>query len=382
MAEPRDPQHNWDGVTLGGVDWENYAESVPQPRRAHGMGSIYAGHEPEDVVKDYRQINSEGDTLGGIDWGKMRPGIQAEPDNYNVSQQFLDKITPILDKMRNRPLGSRYQIYNRGFENTDFDEGSSSLYHNGDKVGSVEWMGRNSDEHGAGHVEGLHIEPKHRHMTLKLLQEAHDFTNRANIHAQAAGERLLQGPVTSDDLNNFSGPIVKKYNSSSTEYGISSWARRNDREDYYGEEDDDTRWERENEEAYHNQREEEGAPCATCEGAGESRLQAQYGRQTGWMNDNHPLPGAVAVSQDKAFREVAYNSRDAYTNGGEPVEQEFQHPNSGRLFHSKYPRTNGYTRVAPWSLGRTQREVETWVKPCESCGHLKVPGFPDHEENR
>jgi hypothetical protein len=384
--EERQVPHEWDEHRLGGINWGDYSQAVPDPGTAYGV-------TPKEEREPWRSVTPQGDTLGGINWGKMRPGIQAEPDDRNVSQQFLDRINPVLDKSRSRNLGSKYAIEHRGLDAAN-NEGISRLFHNGVQVGHVRWHGDTSHYRHtpAGQVESLDVDYGHRHMTMKLLQEAHDFTNRANIERDKNGEDLFQGPAASSEINENSGPIVQKYNPTSEGFGKSEYALihasdlyTGNRDDYDDEdedqEDDESRWERLWEEGNDNQRAEDGAPCERCEGAGESRLLAVHGQNTDW-NPPSDVPGSVAVSKTKAFREVGHQTRYGTDSEGNEHEFEYDHPNRNRLFHQYYPALHGYIkRQQPWNQARWDTSEE-WVKPCESCGHLKEPGFPNHWINR
>lgn len=331
-----------------------------------------------------------GDYLGGIDWGKLRPGVEAQPNDVDVSQQFLNRINPILDRSRNRPLPSSYIITHthpmgRVSSWGGADPFNSTLWHEDKATGNVRHVGHVNWDGDSGFVNGLSVDLGHRHMTMKLLQEAHDSAR--SVNAKYEGSEF-HGPATSNEINSNSGPIVRKYNPESESFKTSRYAYENHPDLYTGDEDDyndegesdEDRWERLSDEAYENNRSEYGAPCTTCDGAGMSRLVAVSGHQKrpSWMSHVSRLPGEVEESRSLAFKEVGCSTTYAWdSEGNNDHEFEQQHPNYGRIFHKDYPSLNGYTRIAPWDLPSRNQDVQTWVKRCTTCSNAEHPGFPN-----
>jgi len=382
---------------LEGINWHEYPNITTPRRRVNdpfsGSSMLYTPREhllnstPTNPRRGAFFTEGEsGDYLSGINWGKLRPGLEADPNNANVSQQFLDRVNPLMDRMRSRPLGGKYVLTHEhpiGRNWADSTHFKSHLWHQDNVTGEMNSVGRVNWDGDTGHVFGLHVDWGHRHMTMKLLQEAHDSARAVNDKYDTE----FHGPAASDQINEHSGPIVAKYNPESSDFGESSYAREHHPEHYTGdpdydeyedeEEDDDSRWDRLSDEAWQSHHREYGEECVTCRGAGMSRLVAVTGDQSSpWVNSS-VVRGEVKQSRSLAFKEVATSTTYGVDSDGNDHEYEHEHPNEGRLFHKDYPLLNGYTRIAPWNLPRHKQDVQTWVKPCSSCGTSPTPGFPN-----
>jgi nicotinamidase-related amidase len=216
----------------------------------------------------------------------IQPQSTEDGLDFNVGQQFIDRVTPLMNKMRQRPIPvsvsedvhpgrDGWLNPRRGYAvriskavGQDWMEGApgygeAQLWHNNHVVGTTSWDARD------GHTFGLRVDVKHRHMTAKLLQEAWDHSRRFGGH----------GPATSDELNERSGPIVAKYNPESEAFQRSDWhldgghysAQYDERQ---GDEDDAV-----------NNFWAENRPCSTCRGHGGSRLMvlpSRYGNELSW----------------------------------------------------------------------------------------------------
>lgn len=118
----------------------------------------------------------------------------------NVGQQFLDRVQPLLGKLRKRPISQQWS--NHGYsieENTvhrDFGRRGLNLYHDGRHQGIMNW---NPD---TGFVYLLELGSQHKHMAGKLLQEAWDLST-------SEGGR---GPSWSNQLNTESERLVARWN--------------------------------------------------------------------------------------------------------------------------------------------------------------------------
>jgi hypothetical protein len=126
-------------------------------------------------------------------------------EHPNVGQQFLDRIQPLLAKMRGRPVSNNheapgYSIVTR-VPNSTFNS-QAYLFHDGDESGHVTWNPE------TGFVTSLEVDAGHRHMTAKLLQEAWD-------HSTANG---AYGPAWSHDLNQNSARLMSRWNPKSEGY--------------------------------------------------------------------------------------------------------------------------------------------------------------------
>jgi len=312
--------------------------------------------------------------LEGIDWEQHedRDAIAREhpihADDANIGQQFINRIEPIFSKQRRRPLShGDYSVHLISAPREQYgSEYMMKLAHKGTEVGSVSWDGND------GHVGGLDVNVGHRHMTTKLLQEAWDVS-RTRGHV---------GPAAAEDLSDYSGKIMKKFNPEAYEYRQSNYARENDRENYEGEneddEDDEDRWERLNDEAWENHRYDIGEPCETCNGAGESRLAPQT--QTQRTEDGY----VVKFTGPGNYVEHGSQTVTGYDSEGNDHEFEYDHPGYHVVLNHS-PQKEGYTqdgviRAQDESGAEVVRPM--WRKPCPACGHLDNPGFPNHQDNR
>lgn len=315
--------------------------------------------------------------LEGIDWEQYedRDAIAREhpihPNDENVGQQFINRIEPIFSKLRRRPLShGDYSVHLvRAPRDRHDDYYMMKLAHKGTEIGSVSWSGDD------GHVEALDVNLGHRHMTTKLLQEAWDVS-RTQGHV---------GPAASGELSDYSGKIMKKFNPEAYEYRHSNYAYENDPENFDGdrseyEDDDEARWERLSEEAYENHRENNGDPCETCGGAGESRLSPQ--------TQMHRTENGYTVRFAGPGRYLETGSQTVYGSDSEGNDHEFEyyHPafanNTLTMNHS--PQKEGYVQsgvVRAQDDSGAEVTRSTWTKPCPACSHLNNPGFPNHEGN-
>jgi hypothetical protein len=310
--------------------------------------------------------------LEGIDWEQHedRDAIAREhpihADDANIGQQFINRIEPIFSKQRRRPLShGDYSVHLVSAPREQYgDEYMMKLAHKGTEVGSVSWDGND------GHVGGLDVNVGHRHMTTKLLQEAWDVS-RTRGHV---------GPAAAEDLSDYSGKIMKKFNPEAYEYKQSNYARENDRDNYEGNddgEDDEDRWERLNDEAYEDLLHGAGTPCETCGGAGESRLHPQIrGR---WIEDRYVATFVGPRNYVEQGSQTVYGS----DSDGNEHEFEFSHP--GYQVEMNYsPQKEGYTQDGV-TRAEDDRGVEVvrpmWTRPCPACSHLNNPGFPNHVDN-
>jgi hypothetical protein len=137
--------------------------------------------------------------------------------------------------------------------------GEAHLWHGNRVVGRTSWDARD------GHTFGLSIDSGHRHMTAKLLQEAWDHSRRFGGH----------GPATSDELNEYSGPIVAKYNPESEAFKRSDWEIEHG-SSYDGRQAD-------MDDAVNNFW-AENKPCSSCGGHGGSRLLVYPSRVNNELN--------------------------------------------------------------------------------------------------
>jgi hypothetical protein len=311
--------------------------------------------------------------LEGIDWEQHedRDAIAREhpihADDANIGQQFINRIEPIFSKQRRRPLShGDYSVHLVRAPREQYgDDYMMKLAHKGTEVGSVSWDGND------GHVNGLDVNVGHRHMTTKLLQEAWDVS-RTRGHA---------GPAAAEELSDYSGKIMKKFNPEAYEYKQSTYARDNDSENYEGEdegEDDEDRWERLYNEAYENHRYGAGDPCETCEGAGESRLYPQT--QTQRTEEGY----VTRFTGPRNYVEGGSQTVSGYDSEGNDHDFEYDHPGYHVVLNHS-PQKEGYTqdgiiRAQDESGAEVVRPL--WRKPCPACGHLDNPGFPDHVDNR
>jgi hypothetical protein len=316
--------------------------------------------------------------LEGIDWEhhEDRDAIARKhpihPDDANVGQQFINRIEPIFSKLRRRPLShGEYSVHLVGAPRTEYDENyQMKLAHKGVEVGNVSWSGDD------GHVSGLDVEYGHRHMTTKLLQEAWDVSRKQGHF----------GPAAADDLTDYSGKIMKKFNPEASEYKWSNYARDEDPENYEGDDDDDDeddeddedRWERLYDEAWENHRYATGEPCETCNGAGESRLYPQTQTQS---TENGYVRRFIGP---RNYVEGGSQTVSGYDSEGNDHEFEYNHPGYHVVLNHS-PQKEGYTQDG---IIRAQDESGTevvrpmWRRPCPACSHLDNPGFPNHVDNR
>ena len=263
------------------------------------------------------------------------PDTDENGESMDVGQQFINRVTPLMDKMRNRPLGNGYSIHVTDPAGVHDFIGQRSaiinLKHNGAIVGGVTW------NPGTGYVNGLDLAPGHRHMTAKLLSESWD-------HARQVGS---YGPATSDTINNFSGPIVKKYNPESESYRQSGYAEDEEYDAMYGERDEngerpDERHERLGEELEESWK-RNAYMCDECNGVGQSLL---YKRENGqWQEVATQDHYAVDADENHRFMQIT------------------RHPDHGTYKPEGYdPAEHGY------DMGSMGANSDMGTKTCAKCG--------------
>lgn len=343
---------------------------IPQGRRRSGMI-----HTPYNPPEPHNYVD-------GIDWEPFSENMDRDhpikldgENEKNVSNAFIQKTTPLFNKMRSRPLPYNYHFTQEETHDNGFVDGRAlHLHHNGVPVLTVRWDTRSGHTNWLGPVEIPGQPNEHRHMTLKLLQEAWDISRRNNEY----------GPAASDNINDFSGPIVRKYNPNAEEYRASDYAYEHDHlnwdsdvaheydhypEEYEEDDEDDEPTEDERyEDALSNHEYWHGRPCEECGGTGKSVL-----AMTHTIDPSTLMRVASGIYQERATR----TERGHDSNGGE-VNLTFQHPYFGMRPSevNDRPEAHGYVPTAgDW--GATVH----WEKPCTECGHLPHSGFPAHEDN-
>lgn len=347
---------------------------IPQGRRRNRGMSLtpYNPPEPHNYVD-------------GIDWKPFSEDMDRDypikldgENDKNVSNAFIQKTTPLFNKMRSRPLPHDYHFaQEETYDNGKVDGRALHLFHKGLPVLTARWDTRTGHTYWLGPVENSSEPNEHRHMTPKLLQEAWDISRRNNEY----------GPAASDNTNKFSGPIVKKYNPNAEEYRASDYAyeydnRNWDQEtaeeyDHYPHEegtdfddgpDDGPTEEERYQDAEGNHEYWHGRPCEECGGTGKSVMS----EGTSWSHDlNRRTPNGI-------FVETATSTEQGHDSDGGEVNLSFTHPyfNTAHLGAQAHPAAHGYVPA-----GGNWGDAPTWEKPCTECGHLPHPGFPAHEDN-
>jgi hypothetical protein len=211
-------------------------------------------------------------------------------------------------------------------------------------------------------------------MTAKLLQEAWDVSRKQGHY----------GPAAAQDLSDYSGKIVKKFNPEANEYKWSNYARENDRDNYEGNdedesEDDEDRWERLNDEAYEDHRYGAGDPCETCGGAGESRLAPQT--QIRRTEEGY----TARFTGPRNYTENGAQTVHGYDSEGNEHEFEYNHPGDyPAIVMNHSPQKEGYTQngvIRAQDDNGAEVVRPMWTRPCPACSHLNNPGFPNHVDN-
>jgi hypothetical protein len=201
---------------------EDHAALVrPEVERRHNQtyADAYFGTELED--NDAKPVDREN-------WLPGMEGTDADPNHYinthfplkygnpNIGQQFVERIRPLFDKLRDRPVSKKFPV--RGYSIIR-NEGESTfnprseqmiLHRNGHQVGDVVWSPT------SGFVRSLDVDLRHRHMTAKLLQEAHDYSRKMGGY----------GPSWSYDLNSYSAKLMERFNPDAA--GLKKYREDND----------------------------------------------------------------------------------------------------------------------------------------------------------
>ena len=209
------------GDVLPFSDEDHAALVRPEVRRQHNetFTAAYFGTELKD--NDANPVDREN-------WLPGMEGTDADPNHYmntrfplkfgnpNIGQQFVERIRPLFDKLRDRPVSNKFPV--RGYSITR-NEGESTFHpqneqmtlrHNGQPVGEVSWNPT------SGFVRGLDVDLGYRHMTAKLLQEAHDYSRKIDGY----------GPSWSHDLNSHSARLMERFNPEAT--GLKKYKADND----------------------------------------------------------------------------------------------------------------------------------------------------------
>ena len=202
---------------------EDHAALVrPEVERRHNETFTNAYFGVDKLAEnDARPVEREN-------WLPGMEGTDADPNHYinthfplqfgnpNIGRQFVERIQPLFDKLRDRPVSKKFPV--RGYAITR-NEGESTfhpqseqmtLYHNGHQVGDVVWSPN------SGFVRSLDVDLRHRHMTAKLLQEAHDYSRKMGGY----------GPSWSHDLNSFSARLMERFNPDAA--GLKKYREDND----------------------------------------------------------------------------------------------------------------------------------------------------------
>jgi hypothetical protein len=255
------------------------------------------------------------------------------PNQHDVGQQFINRVMPLMDKMRSRPLDSGYSIHFPSPAKIDgFIQYSANaqLHHNGVSQGGVAW-----NPH-TGFVTGLELAPGHRHMTAQLLTAAWD-------HARQVG---AYGPSTSDNVNEFSGPIVQKYNPESTSFKESRYVEDQEYEAKHGPLDENgetagDRHERLGEELEESWR-RNAYMCHDCNGVGQSVLHKRENGQ--WQEVAVQEHYAVDEDENHRFMQIT------------------RHPDHGTYKPEGYnPAEHGY------DMGSWGTNSDLGTKLCPTC---------------
>jgi hypothetical protein len=343
---------------------------IPQGRRRNRINSEtpYNPPEPHNYVD-------------GIDWKPFSENMDRDhpielngEHDKNISEPFIQKSTRLFNAMRKRPLPDDYHFTQEETHDQGAVDGRAlNLYHRGLPVLNVRWDTRTGHTNWLGPIGAGNSSPnEHRHMTLKLLQEAWDISRRNNEY----------GPAASDNLSKFSGKILKKYNPNAEEYRASDYAHEYDSHnwdqetaeeyDHYPHEegtdfDDGPTEEERYQDALSNHEHWHGRPCEECGGAGKSVMT----EDTSWNHElNRRTPNGIFL--ERATRTERGND----SNSGE-VNLTFQHPYFGTAhIGGDRPEVHGYVPV-----GGNWGSAPTWEKPCTECGYYPHPGFPAHEDN-
>jgi hypothetical protein len=217
----RNEQHRGDVLPFS--DEDHAALVRPEIEREHNetFTASYFGTELED--NDAKPVEREN-------WLPGMEGTDADPNHYmnthfplkfgnpNIGQQFVERIRPLFDKLRDRPVSNKFGV--RGYAITRNEQESTfnpngeqmTLRHNGQHVGEVTWSPT------SGFVRGLDVDRGHRHMTAKLLQEAHDYSRKMGGY----------GPSWSHDLNSYSAKLMERFNPEAA--GLKKYKTDNDLE--------------------------------------------------------------------------------------------------------------------------------------------------------
>ena len=319
--------------------------------------------------------------IDGIDWKPFSENMDRDhpiklngEHDKNISEAFIQKATPLFNAMRKRPLPDSYRFVQESTSDQGkVDSRALHLFHKGMPVLTARWDTRTGHTNWLGPVENPSQPNEHRHMTLKLLQEAWDISRRNNEY----------GPAASHSINDFSGPIVKKYNPDAEEYRASDYAYEHDPmswdsdvaheygnypEEYEDDEDDGLTEDERYEDAESNHEYWHGRPCEECGGTGKSVLS---------MTTTFDPTTARRVASG-IWHEKSESTEQGTDSSGNPVTLRFQHPYFGMRPSevNDRPEAHGYRPVqGEWG------GMVDWEKPCKECSDLPHPGFPAHEDN-